>query len=213
MDSHISKENLRSKIVTYRFGRKTLNLSEWDLLEWPEAVQELTELDKLDLTISENVGKLNNITVLDVRGNQLSIFPASLTQLKKLKVLDISHNKLTTISDAIGEMVALEGLVLSYNQLTVLSPAITQLKKLYWLDISHNKLTTISDAIGEMVELWRLDLSYNQLTVLNPAINQLKKLKSLFVNGNPFTVEGMRSVAELEDRGIFAQVYSNLQGE
>ena len=96
MDSHISKENLRSKIVTDRFGRKTLNLSKWDLLELPEAVQELTELDELDLswnklkTIPENVGKLNNITVLRVSGNQLSIFPASLTQLKKLEWLDIS---------------------------------------------------------------------------------------------------------------------------
>ncbi|XP_066023738.1 uncharacterized protein [Pocillopora verrucosa] len=265
MDSHISKEKLRSKIGTNYFRRKTLNLSKWDLLELPEAVLELTELDELDLsrnklkTIPENVGKLNNITVLDVRENQLSIFPASLTQLKKLEWLNISHNKLTTISDAIGEMVALVGLNLSYNQLTVLSPAITQLKKLKrlyislnklttisdaigemvalvgldlsynqltvlspaikqlkelkGLDISHNKLTTISDAIGEMVALEELDLSYNQLTVLNPAIKQLKKLKLLFVNGNPFTVEGMRSVAELEDRGIIDRVYSDLQDQ
>ena len=116
MDSHIPKEKLRSKIGTDYFGRKTLNLSEWDLLALPEAVLELTELDELDLsrnklkTIPENVGKLNKIMVLDVRGNQLSVFPPSLTQLKKLKRLDISHNKLTTISDAIGEMVALEGL-------------------------------------------------------------------------------------------------------
>ena len=90
MDSHISKEKLRSEIVTDRFGRKTLNLSERDLLELPEAVLKLTELEKLDLsrnklkTIPENVGKLNNITVLDVSRNQLSIFPATLTQMKKL---------------------------------------------------------------------------------------------------------------------------------
>ncbi|CAH3157480.1 unnamed protein product [Pocillopora meandrina] len=193
MDSHISKEKLRSKIVTDRFGRKTLNLLAWDLLELPEAVLELTELDILNLsvnklkTIPENVGKLNNITVLDVSGNQLSIFPASLTQLKKLEWLNISRNKLTTISDAIGEMVELEGLVLSYNQLTVLSPAIKQLKKLKWLNISHNKLTTISDAIGEMVELEVLVLSYNQLTVLSPAITQLKKLKWLHISHNKLT--------------------------
>ena len=136
-----------------------------------------------------------------------------MTQLKKLKWLNISHNKLATIPDAIGEMVGLEGVDLSYNQLTVLSPAIKQLKKLKGLDISHNKLTTISDAIGEMVALEVLSLSYNQLTVLNPAIKQLKKLKSLFVNGNPFTVEGMRSVSELEDRRIIDRVYSDLQGE
>nr|XP_058942270.1 uncharacterized protein LOC131770568 [Pocillopora verrucosa] len=269
MDSHISKEKLRSKIVTTYYGRKELNLSWLDLLELPEAVLELTELEELDLswnklkTIPENVGKLNNITELNVRGNQLSIFPASLTQLKKLKRLyishnklttipdaigemvalegldlsynqltvlspaikqlkklkwlNISHNKLTTIPDAIGEMVALEGLDLSYNQLTVLSPAIKQLKKLEWLNISHNKLTTISDAIGEMKQLWHgnpftgLDLSYNQLTVLSPAIKQLKKLLWLSVYGNPFTVEGMRSVTELEDRGIIDRVYSDLR--
>ena len=64
-----------------------------------------------------------------------------------------------------------------------------------------------------MVELWGLNLSYNQLTVLNPAIKQLKKLQSLFVNGNPFTVEGMRSVMELEDRRMINGVFSDLQGE
>ena len=79
--------------------------------------------------------------------------------------------------------------------------------------MSHNKLTIISDAVCEMVELWGLNLSYNQLTVLNPAIKQLKTLQSLFVNGNPFTVEGMRSVMELEDRRMINGVFSDLQGE
>ena len=221
MDSHISEEKLRSKIVTTMYGKKRLDLSGCDLLKLPEALPELTdhELEELYLsrnklkTIPENVGKLNNITIVDVSGNQLSIFPANLTQLKKLRWLNISHNKLTTIPDAIGEMVEIGILDLSYNQLTVLSPVIKQLKKLKWLNISHNKLTTISDAIGEMVALEGLDLSYNQLTVLSPAITQLKKLQWLFVKGNPFTVEGMRSVVELEDRGIIAQVYSDLQGE
>ena len=93
MDSHISREKLRSEIVTNVGGRKELYLVAWDLLQLPEAVLELTELEKLDLswnklkTIPENIGKLNNITVLYVGGNQLSIFPASLTQLKKLKLL------------------------------------------------------------------------------------------------------------------------------
>ena len=50
MDSHISKEKLRSKIVTNYFGRKELNLSRLELLELPEAVQELTELDELYLS-------------------------------------------------------------------------------------------------------------------------------------------------------------------
>ena len=107
----------------------------------------------------------------------------------------------------------LRRLDLSYNQLTVLNPAIKQLKKLRWLHISGNKLTTIPDAIGEMVALERLVLSSNQLTVLSPAIKQLKKLKSLSVKENPFTVEGMRSVMELEDSSIICRVYSDLRGE
>ena len=50
MDSHISKEKLRSKIETTVLGRKELNLSRLELLELPEAVLELTELDELDLS-------------------------------------------------------------------------------------------------------------------------------------------------------------------
>ena len=77
MDSHISKEKLRSKIVKNYCGRKELNLSKQDLLEFPESVLQLTELEELVLTwnklktIPENVGKLNNITLLHVSGNQL----------------------------------------------------------------------------------------------------------------------------------------------
>ena len=110
-------------------------------------------------------------------------------------------------------MVELERLNLRCNQLTVSSPAIKQLRKLKWLDVSHNKLSTIPDAIGEIVGLEELDLSYNQLTVLGPAVKQLKKLQLLFVNGNPFTVEGIRGVMELENRRMIDQVYSDLQGE
>ncbi|PFX16502.1 OTU domain-containing protein [Stylophora pistillata] len=87
-------------------------------------------------------------------------------------------------------------------------PSLTQLKKLKRLDILKNKLTTIPDAIGEMVRLEGLDLSYNQLKVLSPAIKQLKKLKKLSVRGNPFTVEGMRSVMELENK--IYRVYSDV---
>ena len=86
MDSHISEEKLRSKIVSTYDGRKKLDLSWWDLIQLPEVVLELTKLEVLNLsrnklkTIPENVGKLNNVTILDVSGNQLSIFPASLTR-------------------------------------------------------------------------------------------------------------------------------------
>ncbi|CAH3157474.1 unnamed protein product [Pocillopora meandrina] len=185
---------------------------------FPASLTQLKKLRWLDIsrnkltTISDAIGEMVELWGLVLSNNQLTVLSPAIKQLKKLERLNISHNKLTTISDAIGEMVALEELDLSYNQLTVLSPAIKQLKKLKRLDISHNKLTTISDTIGEMVSLEKLGLSYNQLTVLNPAIKQLKKLQSLFVKGNPFTVEGMRSVVELEDRGIIDRVYSDLQG-
>ena len=51
------------------------------------------------------------------------------------------------------------------------------------------------------------------LTVLSPAIKQLKKLKMLFVSGNPFTVEGIRSVMELEDTCKIDTFFSDIQGE
>ena len=51
------------------------------------------------------------------------------------------------------------------------------------------------------------------LTVLSPAIKQLKKLKMLFVSGNPFIVEGIRSVMELEDTCKIDTFFSDIQGE
>ena len=63
------------------------------------------------------------------------------------------------------------------------------------------------------IHMYPYFLSYNQLTVLSPAIKQLKKLKMLFVSGNPFIVEGIRSVMELEDTCKIDTFFSDIQGE
>ena len=63
------------------------------------------------------------------------------------------------------------------------------------------------------IHMYPYFLSYNQLTVLSPAIKQLKKLKMLFVSGNPFIVEGLRSVMELEDTCKIDTFFSDIQGE
>ena len=101
---------------------------------------------------------------LDLNSNELTVLSPAIKQLKKLKWLHISDNKLTTIPDAIGEMVALKVLDLSYNQLTVLNPAIKQLKKLKSLYVKGNPFTVEGmRSVSELEDRGIIDRVYSDL--------------------------------------------------
>ncbi|XP_022784769.1 uncharacterized protein LOC111325258 isoform X2 [Stylophora pistillata] len=147
------------------------------------------------------------IIITDDGRNILSLFhhslyklPAAVLELIELEELNLQCNLLKTIPENITKLINLTGLDVTDNQLFMFPVSLTQLKKLKWLNISYNKLTAIPDAIGEMGELEGLDLSFNQLSMLSMGMKKLKKLNVLHVDGNPFTVEGMRSVMELKDK-------------
>jgi Leucine-rich repeat (LRR) protein len=92
--------------------------------------------NELALTnLPESIGKLINLTKLNLGENQLIIIPDSIGNLKNLTYLSLGRNQLTTIPDSIGD-----------------------LKKLTWLGLGRNQLTIIPDSIGKLIKLKFLDL-------------------------------------------------------
>jgi Leucine-rich repeat (LRR) protein len=76
--------------------------------------------------------------------NQLSgEIPASLGNLKVLKLLNISHNNLSRkVPISFGDLKSLESLDLSYNKISGLIPqSLANLQQLTVLDVNNNKLT------------------------------------------------------------------------
>ncbi|XP_037467398.1 putative receptor-like protein kinase At3g47110 [Triticum dicoccoides] len=135
-----------------------------------------TYLEELRLThnqlkgsIPEELGKLPDMTkdrAVFLGQNRLSgRVPATLFNLSKLIILDLSTNKLRgTLPYDIGNLsVALQWLVLGANNLSgTVPPSIGALKNLTVLDLGGNNFVgPIPYSVGNLPKLWKLDLSNN----------------------------------------------------
>jgi Leucine-rich repeat (LRR) protein len=95
-------EKARRKKATF------LDLSELELSTLPEALGQLTNLQKLNLsgnqltTLPESLGQLTNLQLLYLFDNQLTTLPESLEQLTNLQWLFLNNNQLTALPESLG---------------------------------------------------------------------------------------------------------------
>ena len=124
-----------------------------------------------------------------------------------LKLLDLSHNSLTTIDPKLECLTELTTLLLQNNLLEDLPPELGSLSKLEILNASSNKLQKlprqfykltelrelclknnglkeVDPAIGDLIMLTCLDLSCNNLSELPPEMGYLVRLTSLDISHN-----------------------------
>ena len=76
--------------------------------------------------------------------------PKSILNLKSLKSLNLSSNKLQKIPESIGSLTSLEYLDLSHNKIREIPESIKVLTSLKWLDISHNKIDKNSNSLENL---------------------------------------------------------------
>eukprot|EP01132_Coremiostelium_polycephalum_P001564 gene1564-1983_t len=161
---------------------------------------------------------------VEINDKSLVDFPIGLAQLKLLKVISLSRNKISKI-DGISGVVLLEdldlsqnclqslpgqlpreiGLVsnltilnLSFNQLTALPVEIGKLGNLTKLILNNNKIQSLPSDIGKLVQLVQLDLAENELRTLPTQIGGLKALTKLYLDNNDF-LEMISEVGNLEN--------------
>ncbi|KAG7387582.1 hypothetical protein PHYPSEUDO_013976 [Phytophthora pseudosyringae] len=117
---------------------------------------------------------------------------SGVSQLRFLRLLDLSHNHLTSMRGLVGEedsprgLQALETLLLSHNQLAAIDFGVALLPRLTHLDVAHNQLKTLS-SLADCVQLQRLELAHNNVADINE-LNRLAGLRSLgqiSLHGNP----------------------------
>ncbi|MBS9773466.1 MAG: leucine-rich repeat domain-containing protein, partial [Trichodesmium erythraeum GBRTRLIN201] len=138
-------------------------------------------------SLPESIGKLSNLTSLDLGGNQLTSLPESITKLSNLTELYLGHNQLTSLPESITKLSNLTELYLGHNQLTSLPESITKLSNLTSLDLSWNKLTSLPESITKLSNLTSLYLGSNQLTSLPESITTLSNLTVLDLGSNQLT--------------------------
>ena len=192
-DSVGMREALRRIEKARRNGEIVLNLSNLGLTSVPEALWELTTLQRLRLehnqlrSVPEALGHLKALQRLRLDKNQLTSVPEALWQLTALRTLCLHNNHFTSVSEALGKLTQLRWLTLDNNQLKTLPEVLWQLTSLRALRISSNQLTSVPEALGQLTALRTLSLFFNQLTSVPEALGQLTALRTLSLSFNRLT--------------------------
>ncbi|XP_021762442.1 LRR receptor-like serine/threonine-protein kinase RPK2 [Chenopodium quinoa] len=139
-------------------------------------------------SISSDIIKLNMLSNLDLRENQLSgPLPKQLGDLKSLKSLLLGRNNFTgEIPPQLGQLTNLEDLDLSENNLKGPIPsALANASNLKVLLLDHNVLTDdIPWSFSSLSHLVELDVSFNNLTGHIPHLQNISDCASF--KGNRF---------------------------
>eukprot|EP01114_Cavostelium_apophysatum_P020406 TRINITY_DN6827_c0_g1_i1.p1 TRINITY_DN6827_c0_g1~~TRINITY_DN6827_c0_g1_i1.p1 ORF type:complete len:779 (-),score=221.16 TRINITY_DN6827_c0_g1_i1:92-2428(-) len=136
------------------------------------------------LMVPDQVGELRNLKELNFSFNKLSSLPYSISQLVNLRNLNLSENHFTEFPPIIFQITQLVQLNMSGNQLRRLPLEIGCLTELTQLHLDSNFLTTLPTSIGKLQKLQILHLQKNQFTALPSTIGRLKNLISLYLQDN-----------------------------
>ena len=208
---HYSSIKLRA-YLKYEDGLAVLDLKGNKLFRVPDAVTELSEIDKLVLDennlidLPASISKLKNLIVLKLDENKLTTLPAEIGDLRELRVLWVRLNQLVGLPTSIQRLTKLKELRLNENKLTELPAEIGDLRELRELNVSYNQLVGLPTSIQRLTKLERLNLDANKLTELHVEIGDLRELKELSVSQNPLTVDARRCALKLREKGVLVGV-------
>lgn len=131
--------------------------------------------DNLLLSLPIQICNLDNLRVLVLSKNALSILPSYIGKLIKLKRLNLDSNQLTFLPVEIGNLKNLKDLYLQENQLISLPEEFDILGKLTYLNLNNNQLTKLPTHINNLANLQDIELLSNQFNQ-----EEQQKIKSLF---------------------------------
>lgn len=130
------------------------------------------------------VGLLINLKMLKLSHNKLTEFPKSLERCVALERLDLSHNNIHFLSDECGELQSLEEFRLQNNALVEVPETIGNISSLRILNLTHNRITTLPTSIGNLQYLQQLLLCHNNIKHLPIECGALGRLSRLEIDHN-----------------------------
>ncbi|XP_012573622.1 uncharacterized protein [Cicer arietinum] len=181
-----------------------------DQMEWlPLSIGKLYDITQIDLSenrimaLPTTIGGLKALTKLDLHSNQLINLPNSFGELINLIELDLHANRLRSLPSTFGNLTNLIDLDLSTNDFTQLPETIGSLSSLKRLNVETNELEELPFTIGNCSSLSVLKLNFNQLKALPEAIGKLECLEILTLHYNrikrlPTTIGGLSNLKELD---------------
>lgn len=132
-----------------------------------------------------SISSLNSICILDLSNNLIRHIPDWLCKLSLLKDLYLYHNLINIIPDSISELISLRSLHLSNNHITTIPDSLTSLTNLTFLHLNDTNIASIPESISNLTNLHRFDIANNLLTIIPYYMANLRYLSYFDYRGNP----------------------------
>ena len=167
--------------------------------------------DKLT-KILEEVFDLKYLKILNISNNRISILPKSLGNLTNLTELCLSFNQFKKLPESLGSLTNLTSLYLTGNKLTKLPKSLGNLTNLTELYLSSNKLKILPKSLGNLTNLTELYLSSNKLKDLPESLGNLTNLTALGLSFNKLKIlpESLGNLTNLNDLNLNNNQLTNL---
>lgn len=136
--------------------------------------------------LSEQVGTLRNLQILDLHGNKITELPPAFQNLEQLKILNLAQNRLSSMPAELFTNSTLVELIVSGNVLSgALFPqsAHSTMQSLKLLDVSHNVLEAFAIQEVALPNLQMVNLSTNRIKAL-PDISSWSELLTFAIGEN-----------------------------
>ena len=127
------------------------------------------------IEIPNEVFELRGIEELEMYSNKIQRIPVEISNLTKLRVLDLQGNHIKVIPKEVGQLDSLEELNLYNNEINEISDSICNCKKLRKISISGQDLMEIPNCLKKLPSL-QLYISSDSI---NNIMNQLMNFENL----------------------------------
>lgn len=137
-------------------------------------------------SLPESVSNLKKLKYLNLSCNELKILPTSIDELSQLKFLDLGWNKFQSIPSFLAKVKSVKNfrLDLDHNEIKSIPQWIDKLEFLHYLNLRNNHIEVIPDSIGNLRNLECLDLRENRLEFIPESIGLNTSLKILWLSNN-----------------------------
>ncbi|NIJ44687.1 Leucine-rich repeat (LRR) protein [Wenyingzhuangia heitensis] len=213
--------------------KETKNVYRLDLSEYQKEINLTRFLDLRMLNLSniydikqldqilKSIANPNQLRVLILNNNHLSILPRSIVRFKGLKQLSLQNNPELNLENSFKTLscLSLDYLDLQYNRLTKIPPEIKLLKTLKEVNLSNNNLSNnnLFYNLCDLPALRSLWLRNNNISSLNTNLNKMDQLVNLYLENNqlkeiPSNLTGLKSLRVLHlSFNKFEELPENLQ--
>lgn len=169
---------------------REFNANQSHIRDIPDWIYEFTELRRLELAgmvdeaLSERIGALSALEVLDVSNSALQSIPDNLSTLSCLRELNIANRNLSSTGIQLAGLRNLRVLNLSLIQLKELPKEIRSMQYIENLILSNTGLEDLPEWLDELRSLRVLGLAYNKFGEIPGGVFRLTQLRSLDLSGN-----------------------------